>query len=417
MTRERVGSPYPGGSNPVSGRPNRLLLAVALGLLAPPGDPEEGGSVDWREAPEDEELLPGDLGEGTEDLVADSGFTRRRVRRIPLSFAAVVLLLTLTAGIGMSAGLLAGPTPWDLVPPLHGSGGGTGSSGGLPGPSNTTLSPNGSTGPTPPGNTSHPGGTNRTGGQNSTGNGTGTGGSGPNGTQGNSSGNPGNSTGNGNGTGSGTGSGNGTPGNRSGGTTPIPRPPTKAPPITVYRAILPWLPSFHPDYLALVAAMSLLGLGGAVIYESFRPPPDRSNPWRGRTAGPRRARSRRRPVSAREALDLAVRRLRAELLAYTQRYGAATDAEVRQRIIQLYGALLIALSPGLGDLEGRTPREVEWLAVRYLGVKPPTAHELTWLFEEARYSSHPLAREGVVRAEKALASLMTDLQNQQAWAS
>jgi hypothetical protein len=399
-------------------RPLGLWAAALAVALLPSAGPIDPSGQDWIEADPDEDLLPGDLGGGTEDLAAESYFSPRRTRRVPLSVSAIILLLTLTSGIGMAAGLLAGPSPWFTGHGAGGLGAGTPSrpvptpngtyvppaNSTIPHPSNTTSSPNGSKSP----QNGTKGSANGTG--NSTGNGTGSGNTSQNGSS------PGNSTGNRTGP---VGGSNGTlsgGGNRTrAGTTN--RSVSRNGSVIIYRGRLPWLPTDSRFLLLAGAAAALVGLAVAVLFESFRPPPSEGNPWRGDEAPRRRVRRRPPRISPDQAIDLAVRRLREQLLAYHRRAGAGGDLEVRERIIELYGTLLGALRPGLGDLDGRTPREVEWLSVRYLGVRPPTAHELTWLFEEARYSSHPLPSAGIARAERALDEFVADLEIQRLVAS
>jgi hypothetical protein len=86
------------------------------------------------------------------------------------------------------------------------------------------------------------------------------------------------------------------------------------------------------------------------------------------------------------------------------------DEEVRERIIDLYSTLVSAVTPGLGELGGRTPREVEWLTATYRGARARTPHELTALFEEARNSTHRMPVEVLDRAGQALAHLAEDLE-------
>ena len=155
-------------------------------------------------------------------------------------------------------------------------------------------------------------------------------------------------------------------------------------------------------------------LAGALLYDAYRPPPTGPNPWQRQALVPR---PRRRPPGARSpraAIESAIESLRAHLIRYGESWGDRSDFEVRQRIIALYGTLLASVGAGLGNLDRHTPREVEWLAVRYLGVRASTAHELTWLFEEARYSTHPIAPASVDRAIQALARLVGDLERR-AW--
>jgi Domain of unknown function (DUF4129) len=59
-------------------------------------------------------------------------------------------------------------------------------------------------------------------------------------------------------------------------------------------------------------------------------------------------------------------------------------------ILALYGRLLRGASPFLGELGPRTPREIEAGLLRRFPIRPATARTLTGIFEEARYSTHPL---------------------------
>ena len=86
----------------------------------PPEAPELPTSSNWREALPEEELLPGDLGEGVEDIDAVSMQTARAVRRVPVTFSSVVLLLTLTIGVGMAARTARRPVAVDPRRPRDG---------------------------------------------------------------------------------------------------------------------------------------------------------------------------------------------------------------------------------------------------------------------------------------------------------
>jgi hypothetical protein len=335
----------------------------------------------WREALPEEELLPGDLGEGVDDIDAVSMRTPRAVRRVPVTFSSVVLLLTLTIGVGMAAGLLAGPSPWN--PAGHGSAGSATPPGTIPPIHlNNTSNPPPTRSPEPKGNLTGPG-------NNSTVNRTGPGvnDTNPNGSRGPNS----------------TASPNGTSPNST-----STHPKGKNASVVIYRNNLPWLPSDSRYLLIVGAGVCLVGLAIAVTFESLRPPPVRGNPWMG--PAPVRRRVRPRPaVDPHQDLNDAVSALRLQLDRYA-RSSSGTDAEVREGIIRMYSALLSAVTPGLGNLTVRTPREVEWLAVRYLDVRPATAHELTWLFEEARYSTHRMPPTGIARAQQALTLLLHDLE-------
>ncbi len=83
----------------------------------------------------------------------------------------------------------------------------------------------------------------------------------------------------------------------------------------------------------------------------------------------------------------------------------------RETVIRLYVRLLIGLAPRVGDLSVHTPEEIRRNDLVRLGVGVAAAEVLTRLFEEARYSSHPIGpdeagrfREAVRQAELDLAS-------------
>ncbi|MCI4319609.1 MAG: DUF4129 domain-containing protein [Thermoplasmata archaeon] len=81
----------------------------------------------------------------------------------------------------------------------------------------------------------------------------------------------------------------------------------------------------------------------------------------------------------------------------------------RERIILVYRRLLQRVGPRAGDLDRMTAREIEAVCRNALGIRASSAHELTALFEEARYSDHEIAETMVVRARAALAAALEDL--------
>jgi len=84
--------------------------------------------------------------------------------------------------------------------------------------------------------------------------------------------------------------------------------------------------------------------------------------------------------------------------------------EPREAILRCYGALCALLvRRGLGGLEPLTPREVERLAIAQFGLSVDDIGALTSLFEEARYSDHPLGPSARERALLALARLRSAL--------
>lgn len=81
----------------------------------------------------------------------------------------------------------------------------------------------------------------------------------------------------------------------------------------------------------------------------------------------------------------------------------------REVVLRLYGELLGRLGNVVGDLGPETPEEIRELHLVRLGIRAEPANELTRLFEEARYSSHPLGDEAAGRARSAVRSALVDL--------
>jgi uncharacterized protein DUF4129 len=113
--------------------------------------------------------------------------------------------------------------------------------------------------------------------------------------------------------------------------------------------------------------------------------------------------ARRAPPEDEAVAKTAVRRsLESALAALADQN--PTDA--RQIIIGLYARLLETVGPYVDSLDAATPREIELEAVRRFGIGPSPAAELTRLFEEARYSTHPFTDDQVARARRALESAL-----------
>ncbi|MCI4363090.1 MAG: DUF4129 domain-containing protein [Thermoplasmata archaeon] len=307
-------------------------------------------------------------------------------RRVRGSFSAVVLLLTFTLGVGVAASYLAPGLSGEPSSPF-----GTGAAPGqnqsnilpIPNITNPTNQTQGQNGTTPPHYANN--GTNSsngTGGHNSTGNTT------TGGTHGNTTNTTNQTTG---------GPGPNGTSNRTKAHAPL--GPRK---VAVDR--LPWFP-WQPELLIGIAAFTSIGtLLALVLLDSIRPPPASAlDPWRFEFQPRRRSGPSEDP---RRAVGEAARKLEAALGGEDT---LLAREEVRARIFELYGALLAAVAPALGELRARTPREVEWLSVRYLGLTPGTARNLTALFEEARYSSHAIRPEALPSARLALQELLRDL--------
>jgi hypothetical protein len=115
----------------------------------------------------------------------------------------------------------------------------------------------------------------------------------------------------------------------------------------------------------------------------------------------------RRPGSADVDLAAAAAGARAAL-------GDAQDqldrgGDPRAVIVALYASLLLRLGPMVGDLDPATPEEIRSKHLVRLGIQPLAAHALTRLFEEARYSSHPMDAAAAARARVILRAAEADL--------
>ena len=81
----------------------------------------------------------------------------------------------------------------------------------------------------------------------------------------------------------------------------------------------------------------------------------------------------------------------------------------RSAILALYTEMLVHLRPRVGSVETATPEEIRATHLVRLGVRPEEAHILTRLFEEARYSTHPLGPATSAEAQGALRATLADL--------
>ncbi|MCI4372904.1 MAG: DUF4129 domain-containing protein [Thermoplasmata archaeon] len=92
---------------------------------------------------------------------------------------------------------------------------------------------------------------------------------------------------------------------------------------------------------------------------------------------------------------------------------AARDLEnafdPRETILALYATLLSRIEPLSSNLDRSTPEEIRHLHLTRLGIRADAARDLTRVFEEARYSSHPLGRAQVVLASTAIKAAEEDL--------
>jgi hypothetical protein len=91
--------------------------------------------------------------------------------------------------------------------------------------------------------------------------------------------------------------------------------------------------------------------------------------------------------------------------------GAAIDggADLRETIVRLYVRLLLELAPRVGDVAYLTPDEIRRQVLAGLGVTPTASEALTRLFEEARYSTHPIGPGDAGRFREAIGQVQADL--------
>ncbi len=88
-----------------------------------------------------------------------------------------------------------------------------------------------------------------------------------------------------------------------------------------------------------------------------------------------------------------------------------TGGDVRQAILACYASFCAFLGEkGIGSQTALTPRELEDLAIQRLSVSAESADALTGLFEEARYSEHPLGDADRDRAVQSLERIRADLE-------
>ena len=81
----------------------------------------------------------------------------------------------------------------------------------------------------------------------------------------------------------------------------------------------------------------------------------------------------------------------------------------RTVILALYSEMLEHLRPMVGSVESATPEEIRTEYLEHFGVRPAAARTLTRLFEEARYSLHPMGSRDRDRAQDAVRATIEDL--------
>lgn len=164
--------------------------------------------------------------------------------------------------------------------------------------------------------------------------------------------------------------------------------PTNSSNVTVPLLKLPWITV--PAWVGF-AAIAVIALAVVVLLVPILV---------ARAAVRRRAQSEvgHPAAAARQALEATLTRLAT---------GDSVDA--REAILALYARLLDLVGPRLGNIEPRTPREIERDAIGMLGIQARAAEELTETFEEARYSTHAMTISAVDRARRALSDAIEDL--------
>lgn len=118
----------------------------------------------------------------------------------------------------------------------------------------------------------------------------------------------------------------------------------------------------------------------------------------------RRELRRARPSGARPLVVAEVQDALARAAGDLERGG-----DPRAVIVALYGSLLDRLAPLVGSTDPDTPEEIRTLHLVRLGIRVSAATDLTRLFEEARYSSHPMGPDAADAARRAVREALADL--------
>ena len=150
----------------------------------------------------------------------------------------------------------------------------------------------------------------------------------------------------------------------------------------------PSSPSSSPLTLAILASVFVVTLGLVVALARF------AHRDRGEALGVETT-----PAKLVKALSQAREALR-----------SGANASARELIIQAYGAMLEALGTrSVGATESLTPREIEHRMLARLGLTPASAQGLRALFEEARYSHHPMTAEQAGAAQRCLDLVLQEI--------
>jgi len=102
---------------------------------------------------------------------------------------------------------------------------------------------------------------------------------------------------------------------------------------------------------------------------------------------------------------------RGEVRAALAEAGAALGRgeDPRATIVRLYVRLLGEIAPRIGDVDALTAQEIHRQILTTLGVSGPASEALTRLFEEARYSTHPVGADDAGRCRVAIEQVERDL--------
>jgi hypothetical protein len=111
--------------------------------------------------------------------------------------------------------------------------------------------------------------------------------------------------------------------------------------------------------------------------------------------------------SSRAPAAAEVEALRSALSSAAQALDVGT--EPRDAIVALYATVLARVDPLVGGVDSDTPEEIRALHLVRLGIGASEAETLTRLFEEARYSTHPMGVEAADRARTAITRALADL--------
>jgi hypothetical protein len=162
---------------------------------------------------------------------------------------------------------------------------------------------------------------------------------------------------------------------------------------------------------------NLTGPGGQITFFSLKLPP-----WAlfaavavtllvvGAVAIPRAyayAAGRKREGGPGRRASVESEKVRGALATASQQLQLGSDP--REVIIALYGTVLDRVGPLVSGIDMKTPEEIRVQHLMQLGIGAAPAESLTRLFEEARYSSHPMGPDAASEAVAAIDEARADL--------